>query len=316
MKTLLTIAIPTYNRAHLLDQQLAWLARALQGFESECEVIVSDNSSTDNTSEIIKNWLPYFSKSKFIVNRNSENLGVMKNIAYCLNSATSKYVWTIGDDDPIQDRTLSYVVENLKKYPELTLLILNFSCRYEPTGELLYQRCFDIKDEEVCAEGKAVFEFCLEQNHSGVGFMTAQVYRTEVVQSAVKKWSSGLNNMEAQVYWTAFCAANGSAKVTKDTYLESAFGDSHWMREPKVLLKMQYIDLPKLYIKLMEIGYSIKFCRKLVLKHFLKNNWRVFFGALRRWPILAITTIIPYLALVGKSAKGILLSPKEISTSP
>jgi hypothetical protein len=52
------------------------------------------------------------------------------------------------------------------------------------------------------------------------------------------------------------------------------------------------------------------------LKHFLKNNWRVFFGALRRWPILAITTIIPYLALVGKSAKGILLSPKEISTSP
>ena len=35
MHTLLTIAIPTYNRADLLDQQLAWLAQAIKGFESE-----------------------------------------------------------------------------------------------------------------------------------------------------------------------------------------------------------------------------------------------------------------------------------------
>ena len=42
-KKLLTIAVPTYNRAELLDKQLAWLAQAIQGFESECEIIISDN---------------------------------------------------------------------------------------------------------------------------------------------------------------------------------------------------------------------------------------------------------------------------------
>ena len=43
MQKLLTIAIPTYNRAALLDKQLAWLATAIKGFESECEIIISDN---------------------------------------------------------------------------------------------------------------------------------------------------------------------------------------------------------------------------------------------------------------------------------
>lgn len=316
MKKLLTIAIPTYNRAQLLDKQLAWLAQAIKGFESECAVIISDNCSTDNTQEVIKKWQPLFGNTQFNSNRNSENIGVMRNIAYCINAATSKYLWTIGDDDQIQDRTLAYVLKKLKEHPELSLLILNFSCRYEPTNQLIYERCFDIKNEEVCANGKAIFQRCLEENHAGVGFMTAQVYCTELVQSALQKWSLGLNNMEAQVYWTAFCAAYGSVNVTKDTYVENAFGVSYWMREPKVLLRMQYIDLPRLYVKLMEIGYSNIFCRKLVLKHFTENNWRVFFGALRRWPVLAISIIIPYLALVGASAWEILLPPKQLETNP
>lgn len=47
MNKLLTIVIPTFNRAILLKQQLTWLAKAIKGFESECEIIISDNCSTD-----------------------------------------------------------------------------------------------------------------------------------------------------------------------------------------------------------------------------------------------------------------------------
>ncbi|MDM9381012.1 glycosyltransferase family 2 protein [Chlorogloeopsis sp. ULAP01] len=316
MNKLLTIAIPTYNRAELLDRQLMWLSQAIKGFESECEIIISDNCSPDHTQEIIEKWLNRLGDIQVKVNRNNKNIGVIKNITYCINEAKGEYVWTVGDDDPIQDRTIAYILKNLKESPELSLLILNFSCRYEPTGQIIYERCFDIKHEEVCVDGKAVFQRCLQENHSGVGFMTAQIYRTALAQSAVKKCLSGLDNMELQVYWTAFCAAHGSVKVTKETYVESLFGLSHWMREPKVLLKMQYIDLPKLYVKLMELGYSPEFCSRLVLQHFIKNNWRVFFGALKRWPILTISTIIPYLSLVCKSAFRILLPRKQIEAVP
>lgn len=38
LKTL-CIAIPTYNRAHLLDAQFAWVAAATQGLEGRVELI-------------------------------------------------------------------------------------------------------------------------------------------------------------------------------------------------------------------------------------------------------------------------------------
>ncbi len=95
MNKLLTIAIPTYNRASLLDKQLAWLSEAIKEFESECEILVSDNCSTDNSQEVINKWQETLSNITLKVNRNSENIGVMKNIAYCLKAARTKYVCAI-----------------------------------------------------------------------------------------------------------------------------------------------------------------------------------------------------------------------------
>ena len=52
----LTVAFPTYNRAALLDRQLGWLSRALAGHEQECEILVSDNSSPDETPGVVERW--------------------------------------------------------------------------------------------------------------------------------------------------------------------------------------------------------------------------------------------------------------------
>ena len=45
MSKLLTISIPTYNRAQMLDRQLKWLASEVLGNEGDCEIIISDNCS-------------------------------------------------------------------------------------------------------------------------------------------------------------------------------------------------------------------------------------------------------------------------------
>ncbi|ABA20735.1 Glycosyl transferase, family 2 [Trichormus variabilis ATCC 29413] len=311
MNKLLTIALPTYNRAKLLDQQLAWLAKAIKGFESECEIIISDNCSEDNTQEIVKKWQMALPETAFHSNRNSQNLGVMRNIAYCLNAATSQYVWTISDDDKIEDTTISYLINTLKTSVNLGLLILNFSCRHEVTGELLYERCYQIEDEIVETDGRAVFERCIQESRSGVQLMSAQVYRTDLAQRALKTWSDGVNNLDYQVYLTGFCAFHGNVRISKDVYLENAFGASHWMVKPKMLLKMQYTYSPEVNIKLKEIGYSDSFCRNLVINHFNNNNWRVLLGALRRWPVLALTTVIPYFGLVSLSVLETIILTKE-----
>ncbi|MTJ48155.1 glycosyltransferase family 2 protein [Dolichospermum sp. UHCC 0259] len=311
MNALLTIAIPTYNRAELLNKQLAWLAKSIKGYESECEIIVSDNCSEDHTQEIVKKWQSLLPTTTFHINKSSENVGVMKNITYCIEAATSKYVWTISDDDIIADTTISYIINTLKKEPDLGLLLLNFSCRHEVTGELLYQRCYELNYEQVEHNGKAAFERCIQENRSGVQLMSAQVYKTELAQAALQKWPNGVKNLDYQVYLTGFCAFHGSVKVTKDSLLENAFGASHWMVKPKVLLKMQYTYSPEVNIKLKEIGYSQSFCSQLILRHLTDNNWRIFFGALRRWPIIAVTTIIPYFGLVATSILENVMSQQE-----
>ncbi|MFK0731262.1 MAG: glycosyltransferase family 2 protein [Gloeotrichia echinulata HAB0833] len=312
MNKLLTIAIPTYNRAELLDKQLAWLAQAIKGFESECEILVSDNCSTDNTQDIIKKWQAILNNITFKSNRNHQNLGVMKNILYCLGSATTKYVWTIGDDDPIQDRAIAYVINKIKQHENLSLLFLNFSGSNKITGEPVHpptivgNRWFDADREDGHGDGKAIFEHCFSKSVGAVIFLTATVYRTDLVKRALQIWPDAADNWISLAYFAGYCAANGSVIVTKDTYLECIVGVSYWQKVPQSALLMQYKHIPEVILKLQENGYSKNFCRRMLLQNSKEVSLKVFLGALRRWPMSAIKTVVPFLALVGFTALEVI----------
>ncbi len=309
MNKLLTIAIPTFNRAELLDRQLAWLAGAIQGFESECEILVSDNSSNDNTPQVIEKWQPVFGNTKFISKRNQENVGAVKNIASCIQNATGKYVWTISDDDKIFDCTIAYLVKVLTKSSDLALVILNFSKSDAKTGQVFESRCFDVEKDEVSSNGTALFERRLQESIGGVGLTTALVYRTKLAKRAISKWETGLENLAVQIYWTAFCATQGTVRLTKDNYLECVAGTHYFMENPKLLVTLEYADIPEVLAKLPEVGFSSSFSRKMVLSRLIHFNWRVLFGALRRWPFLGMKVMFTYLFCVYQCTLGHLFHP-------
>ena len=50
----LSIVIPTYNRAHILDKCLTLLADLAFIFKNKIEILVSDNASSDNTEEVAR----------------------------------------------------------------------------------------------------------------------------------------------------------------------------------------------------------------------------------------------------------------------
>ncbi|WP_353932258.1 glycosyltransferase family 2 protein [Okeanomitos corallinicola TIOX110] len=316
MNKILTIAIPTYNRADLLDQQLEWLFKAIKGYENDCEILVSDNCSSDHTPEVIKKWQYIFNNVTFKVNRNSENLGVMRNIIYCLSSATTKYVWAIGDDDPIQDKAVNYVIDKIKRHQDLSLLFLNFSGKNQITGSPVHppkisgNRWFDADNENGEGDGKAIFEYCFSKSVGAVIFLTASIYRTDLVKQALKIWKDAANNWISLAYLAGYCAANGKVIVSKDIYLECIVGVSYWQKEPKSALLMQYKHIPEVILKLQENGYSKRFSGNMILNNFREVNLRVLLGAFRRWPFSAIQVVVSFLALVTTSTFEVISNPE------
>ncbi len=308
MNKLLTIAISTYNRAEYLDKQLGWLAEAIKGYESDCEILVSDNCSTDHTQSIISKWQNILKNITFKSNKNSENIGVMRNIMYCLTAAKTQYVWAIGDDDPIQERAVAYVISKIKNINDLSLLFLNFSGRNQISGEAVHppkivgNRWFDADTEDGEGDGKAIFEYCFSKSVGAVIFLTATVYRTDLVERALEIWPTASNNWISLAYLAGYCAANGKVIVTKDIYLECIVGVSYWQKEPKSALLMQYQHIPEVILKLQEVGYSKAYCYRMLLQNYHEVDLRVFLGAMRRWPVSAIKTIVPFLALASVAA--------------
>jgi abequosyltransferase len=99
METLLSIAIPTYNRAAFLEPLVRFLLEeidALEGRSEMVEVLVSDNCSTDRTEDVIQRFAGSVHLKTF---RHSSNLGADANIASLWENACGRYVWILGDDD-------------------------------------------------------------------------------------------------------------------------------------------------------------------------------------------------------------------------
>ncbi len=96
-KPLVTIAIPTYNRA---DGYLKYaLKSALKQNYQNIEIIVSDNCSTDNTETFVKG----FNDSRIRYFRQKENIKANDNFNFCLEQANGNYFLLLHDDDMIDD---------------------------------------------------------------------------------------------------------------------------------------------------------------------------------------------------------------------
>lgn len=308
---LLTIAIPTFNRSHLLDKQLGWLSKAIQGFEDEIEIFVSDNCSTDQTQQVIARWKAELKHVVFHSNRNAENIGVMRNIIFCLTHSQTKYVWAIGDDDPIQDRTISYAFQKFKEFDDLSLLFFNFSGRSQATGEPVHpntivgNRWFDIVAEDGRGDGRDIFQHCMSKSVGAVIFLTATVYRSDFVKRAHQMWPEGVDNWMYLAYLAGYCAANGKTIVTKENFLECIVAASYWQKIPQSSLLMQYKHLPEVVQKLVENGYSTKFYRAMFFRILRDANLRVFLGAVRRWPLSSLQIFGGFLGSLGRAVIGV-----------
>jgi len=113
IQPLLSICIPTYNRADILKGSLECVTKQLKDIcLSELEIYVSDNCSSDNTREVVESFIQQGFPITY--NRNKENLLAAGNFLHCMNWASGKYIYLLGDDDYLLPGTISLLLNTLR----------------------------------------------------------------------------------------------------------------------------------------------------------------------------------------------------------
>ena len=111
-RPVLSICIPTYNRADCLDNCLDSLERATRNCRDQIDIVVSDNASTDHTPDVVNAWkalLPI----RYV--RNAVNIGGERNFFSSASHASAEYIWIFGDDDDFGESAVTEVLRYIKQ---------------------------------------------------------------------------------------------------------------------------------------------------------------------------------------------------------
>lgn len=106
--SLISICIPTYNRASSLKIIMPELISTIK--EYNFEILIVDNASSDDTKEVVDDFKKIYNTITY--HRQDENVGADKNFEAALRLSKSKYAWLLGDTNLICKDEL-YTVLNI-----------------------------------------------------------------------------------------------------------------------------------------------------------------------------------------------------------
>ena len=133
---LLSIAIPTFNRANKLEAQLSSLHQLVSKsqFSDNIELLVVDNCSTDSTQNIIKHFSSLERNYIFSSYRNEMNIGSDRNTGQVILRAKGRFAWYLSDDDIVHEDAIDHILQSLSDNQEIGLCFINHYI--EPLGKL------------------------------------------------------------------------------------------------------------------------------------------------------------------------------------
>lgn len=203
MAYLLTILIPTYNRANDLRKNLESIITIINenSLTEEVSIIVSNNKSTDNTCEVIKSFLEY---NFFKYYEQPRNVGLEKNALFTLAHAESKYVMYLGDDDYFSKDYLLAVI-SLVKCDNIHCIVPSWQA-ITRTGDIMngISRDIELKNKLYTEHFKA----CLNLSSKGHQLSGLVFYREGLYESYVER---GVSNIYPFIYFVAYSCLHGNA---------------------------------------------------------------------------------------------------------
>lgn len=131
------ILLATYNGEQYLKEQLDSI---LSQSYSEFRLLISDDSSTDSTREILKEYVQ--KDNRIIVFNQDKNLGVVKNFEFLLNKVENDYYMFSDQDDIWKENKIEKSIKTLEEtnsdliYTDLEVVDSNLNVTYNSYWKL------------------------------------------------------------------------------------------------------------------------------------------------------------------------------------
>ena len=188
------VIIPTFNRAHLIEESVSSVLS--QTFKPK-EVIVVDDGSSDKTWDVLKNlgFSLSGSQKKALRYVYKENGGVSSARNIGIELSSSEYVALLDSDDQWKPTKLEAQLSSLKKE--------NFSHRVSHTDEIWIRKGIRVNQHKKhIKNGGDLFKKCLKM--CCISPSSALVHRS--VFNDVGSFDEKLKACEDYDFWLRYCA--------------------------------------------------------------------------------------------------------------
>lgn len=258
-----SIGLPVYNGGEYLREAIDLLLA--QSF-SDFELIISDNASTDSTSDICKEYAKKDARICYILQQ--ENIGALANFRFVLSKLNGKYFMWAAHDDRWDPRFLEMTVAELDKDDGCNLVFCNYIVRDLVSGKETMQAVVPSNSNSKTAN-------YITRTLNMCPSLIYGLFRVSSIQKI--KFTTSFDF--ADVHFVAEIALSGRIKVLKDClYVAGTKGSrdpyscTHKKINRKIFLHKQYQLLKKYFHFPISQGLFLLVC--LVMAYNKIKLWK------------------------------------------
>lgn len=210
----LSLCIPTYKRAALLEQALtAVLAQITPAMASCVEMIVLDNASPDDTPGVVQRAQAAFPHTPLRCVRRPENIGPDANFTDALAQARGEFLLLLSDDDVLLPGAVARLLELIAAHPDFDAFSLN-ARPFSQSPDEAAQSIFRLDQDKVLKTRDEALVFL----NTHITFLSCIAFRRAAVEG--KEYADKAGSLLIQAFFFVDALSPGHGLyVTRQPYL-------------------------------------------------------------------------------------------------
>lgn len=316
MKTpLLSICIATYNRASHIGETLDSIITQIS---DEVEIVVVDGASTDNTKEVMHDYVQRCGQIRYI--RLPVKGGVDQDYNQAVEFAEGEYCWLFTDDDVLKAGAIEQVLVEMSKGH--SLIVVNSEVWNQDFSTLIFEKHLADRAQTVYQsnEFNDFFQHCVTY----LSYIGAVVIKKNIWKERDKVSYWGTEFVHIGVIFQKLLPA--TIRVIKSPLIKIRYGNAQWSSrkfeiwmikwpgllwsfdiisqasKQKLIAREPWRNLKLLFVYRSLSAFNIAVLQKLTSKHTISYAWLFIATCISLFPVkVANKIIIKYYDIRGKT---------------